>query len=403
MPLFSDVFTKALALLAFVVAFYALAARERKTPYITNFLYSTAFWIFLASFLQILATLIEAFFPKVSVVLQYLASGFLIIGAFKIIYGIARIHNRHVNFRDDFKLLALPIIRGIRRRLPKKGGTVYNFNPPKFRPDLVTDLNNAIKECNSLGEDQVASAVAQINEFSNDHLSKSIVYHDASLHESDNLMVRLAQNLLSKGWALQYTTCIRHPIEFIGKLHKFLDEQNTGDLRELFKQMVVIDAYTPHFGFTDSIHYKMTASLKNLGILDCVTSSPSYAGIHTATAKAFNKLKKQHTSQNQLRKPTLIIYEGAFALVDLESVEQYRIFLRHVLPSERLWGGMLTCVVEPVISEDALTVLTTYADVLLGKKKEPVLLEQQAPDMVATPLEPSTRSEVSEAAHEVKQ
>jgi hypothetical protein len=402
MPISSDLFTKTLALLAFTVAFYALAARERKTPYITNFLYSTVFWIILSSFLQILAQLIEPFYSKVSIVLQYLARGFLVIGAVTIIYGIWRIHNRHVNFRDDFQFKNLGIPRWIRRQLPQKKGPVYNFDPPKLHPDLLTDLNNAIRECNTLGEDQVSLAATQINAFSNDHLSKSIIYHDASLLESDNLMVRLAQNLLCKGWALQYTTCIRHPIEFIEKLRKVLDEQNNGDSRELFKEVVVIDAYTPHFGFTDSVHYKMTASLKGRGI-HCVTSSPSYAGIHTATAKAFNKLKKQHTSQNQSRKPTFIIYEGAFAIVDLESIEQYRIFVRHVLPSERLWGGMLTFVVEPVISEDALSVLSTYADVLLGEKKDAVLLDQRAPNMGAALIEPPMRGVIPEASHEIKQ
>ena len=77
MPIPSDLFTKALALLAFAVAFYALAARERKTPYITNFLYSSAFWILLSSFLQILAQLIETFYPRIGSVLQYIARGFL--------------------------------------------------------------------------------------------------------------------------------------------------------------------------------------------------------------------------------------------------------------------------------------------------------------------------------------
>lgn len=44
-----DLFAKALAMLAFVVALYALAARERKTPYLTNSLYSTVDWLTLTA------------------------------------------------------------------------------------------------------------------------------------------------------------------------------------------------------------------------------------------------------------------------------------------------------------------------------------------------------------------
>lgn len=366
MPISSDLFTKALALLAFVVAFYALAARERKTPYITNFIYSTALWIFLSLLFQLLAQVIETNYPRAGLALQYAARALLIIGALNIAYGILRIHNRHVNFRDDIKIKNLAIIRRARRRLlSNREKPNYNFDAPK----LPHDLKDAITECSGSIDNQFAAVAMRIN----DDVSKSIVYHGASLNESDNFIICLAQKLLAKGWAVQYTTCIRHPIEFINKLRSSLEQAS--DPRNLYRQIVVVDAYTPHFGFTDSILFEMTASLKRLGI-HCVTSAPSYAGIHTATAKAFNKLKKQQKGES--RRPTFIIYEGAYALVDLESIEQYRIFLRHVLPSERMWGGMLTCFVEPVVNEDALAVLTTYADVLLEKKKDAILSESQA-------------------------
>lgn len=373
MPSFPDLFTRALALLAFVVAFYALAARERKTPYITNFIYTTTLWIFLSLILQLVSQVIATYAPRTSNALQYGAQAFLIIGSLNVAYGIWRIHNRHINFRDDVQIKSLWFIRKIRRFITSRRDKIpYELDPP----DLLPDLGDAIVECKGLDKEQLEIAVTQVSHFKNDKLSKSIIYHSASVLESDDLLIRLAQSLLTRDWAVQYTTCIRHPIEFVIKLRDYLEEQKTGASRELLKQVVVIDAYTPHFGFTDSIHIEKTASLKKLAV-PCVTSSPSYAGIHTATAKAFNELKRQQSKQNRSRKPTLIIYEGAYALVDLESIEQYRIFLRHVLPSERLWGGMLTCVVEPVINEDGLPVLTTYADILLEKKKGSVLLESQ--------------------------
>ncbi len=65
------------------------------------------------------------------------------------------------------------------------------------------------------------------------------------------------------------------------------------------------------------------------------------------------------------RQPTLVIYEGAYSLVDLESAEQYRIFVRHVLPSERLWDGMFTVFVECGQAEVDWSLLQGYASMKL--------------------------------------
>src|SRR5439155_19035451 len=111
--------------------------------------------------------------------------------------------------------------------------------------------------------------------------------------------------------------------------------------------IVAVDAYSPHFGFTDSIHDEMTKKVRADGI-ECITAKASFAGLHTAAARAFNLTKQRVVLQDgtTIRPPTLVIYDGPHALVELESREQYRIFIRHLVPSERLWGGMFTFVVE---------------------------------------------------------
>jgi len=76
-------------------------------------------------------------------------------------------------------------------------------------------------------------------------------------------------------------------------------------------------------------------------------------------------------AKQTVRKPTLTIYEGTNALVELESTEQYRIFIRHLLPSERLWGGMFTFVIESVISEQDLALLRTYTDFFIDLSASP--------------------------------
>ncbi len=357
----SDIFTKALALLAFVVAFYALAARERKTPYLTNSLYSTAFWIFLSSLLMLVAQFIEPLNKTWGIVASISAKALLVIGAINITVSIMRIHNRHVNFRDDNLIKNLAFIRRVRNYWKAiRQSPSYEYDPPKLPQDLI----EVLKESQCFTTDQLVHAGARIVGSVDERPSISAVYRVTSLAQSDERLINLAAQLLNKEWSVQYATCIRHPIEFIEKLRQSLSKTSKSDWREIVKQIVVVDAYTPHFGFTDSIHLEVTNSLKKSGV-HCVTSAPSYAGIHTATAKAFNKIKEQRGGRPRI--PTLIIYEGLYALVDLESIEQYRIFIRHVIPSERLWGGMFTFVIESSIRDEDLAVLRAYADIFVDE------------------------------------
>src|ERR1700735_4519924 len=96
----------------------------------------------------------------------------------------------------------------------------------------------------------------------------------------------------------------------------------------------------------------------------CSMSAGSFDILHSANARAFNILKSL-AGANPPRKPALLLYEGTNALSDLESTEQYRIFARHVLTSERMWGGMLTCFVEPTIGTAEAELLRIYSDLIL--------------------------------------
>jgi hypothetical protein len=138
-----------------------------------------------------------------------------------------------------------------------------------------------------------------------------------------------------------------------------LKEQVGKAWREKAGRITVVDAYTPHFGFSDSVHAWRADDVTSEGVI-YVSSPESYAGVHTATAKAFNAQKKR--AADNVRLPTLLVYEGCRALADLESLEQYRLFLRHVLTSERVWGGMLTIFVEPEAVDADVALMRTYAE-----------------------------------------
>src|ERR1035441_7458199 len=120
-----DIFRTGIALLAFVVAFYAVIARERKTPYILNSIYTITFVVLAALLLSLGSKVVEPPQPatasiaatgtnappaapppaspvraKVSKVMNWTAVAILGGGMIFIFYRVWRIQNRQVNFRN---------------------------------------------------------------------------------------------------------------------------------------------------------------------------------------------------------------------------------------------------------------------------------------------------------------
>src|SRR3546814_18592217 len=61
---------------------------------------------------------------------------------------------------------------------------------------------------------------------------------------------------------VQYMTASRHPIEFIHHLKEICVADGM-QWEKVRNRLVAVDAYTPHFGFLDSINDAKTSELKN--------------------------------------------------------------------------------------------------------------------------------------------
>jgi hypothetical protein len=187
--------------------------------------------------------------------------------------------------------------------------------------------------------------------------------------EGNCLLADLALIFLENGLSVQYMTASRHPIEFIDFLKKRADKKKL--MFESYSgHIFVVDAYSPHFAFIDSIYPVKTRALETLGVT-CLQSRMTYAGVHSASSRAFKEIKRKLAGERTRRKPTLVIYEDFFALTDLESPEQYRIFIRHVLPSERMWDGMFTVFVESALPDPDWKLLSAYASMELDLRLPP--------------------------------
>jgi hypothetical protein len=306
-------------------------------------------------------------YPAFSNIMQLISIASFILSIIYVAFRIFYIYNVHMNFRDD-QLWNIPLIRKFRNWKYDRYSKSFEHIPVGIPEDLV----RTIEKRGFFSKKQLKAAVERNNKKDEMKLSISTVYYAHSWTEADEITSRLAMDFLAHGAYVQYTTCARHPIEFILHLENTWKQEYKDELWENVRgNIVVVDAYTPHYGFTDTTHVQWKKIMNDVIKVKCITAHASYAGIHTSAAEAFNIIKHHHKQkQKEVRYPTLLIYEGPYCLVDIESIEQYRIFIRHLLPSEKVWGGMFTFLIEAAIPDDELMLLKSYADVVIDNDKE---------------------------------
>ncbi len=366
----TELFRVEAGLLAFILAFYALCARERKAPYITHTVYSEIGLVLLAVIFTLLA-LVSTGGPAWLVrVPRTIAQLLLLTAAVATLKRVFSIANRDLRLRDDKWWLMLPVWKQYyiwrrRRKHDTEPGRSYEHQSLKPGKELTDAIVGA--GWPRLGESaDSTSQSAEVDGGPGPSATLSLL--GSSYRSTDRHLLKLATAFVQQGHYVQYTPCGRHPMEFLLKFKSHLAEQ----WDEVAGRVVIVDAYTPHFGFYDSVHEARTKFLEKPLGATVIPCRPTFAGIHTATAEAFNRIKsKEMGGHNSPRKPALLVFEATYALVDLESAEQYRRFVRHVIPSERMWGSMFTTFIELGLDEDSRTLLRGYSDYFLEEATVP--------------------------------
>lgn len=343
-----NLLTATAALLAFLIGLYTLVGRERKSPYLIN----SVFVIFLICTLGALLDIISLFVAEWQKYVTYGGAALLLIALGLTCWRVYKIYMRFALFVDSphpkqwwFFRKVKDVARGMRQ------AKLYEHNPVCIPQDLQDEIVTILKAVGAVEERpdlQCQSAAVALQ-------------HQG---QANKILAQIASAFLRKDYAVQYMAVSRHPIEFIQYLKRELaSNQPDTTWAKTAARIIVVDAYTKHFGFTDSIYFNATRTLKaELGVT-YITSSESYAGLHTASSEAFHAIQASATSC--AREPVLVIYEDCSALVDLESSEQYRVFIRHVLPSERAWGGMFTVFAETAQPEQDWNLLNSYVSIAL--------------------------------------
>ena len=238
------------ALLAFTVAFFALVGREHKTPYITARAVSAVFWILFSLLLATYSHVAAELWPNtradhLGAIASLLARGVLLCAFAYLTVSVFKVANRRTHFRDDIlkNISAVRLAKTIYRSLrePPK----YHYGAVKIGGALLSELMRS----KYLESARLESAVML-----SDNGSISAAFRARSFVEADDLMIDLAERFLAnKGW-VQYATCARHPSEFLHRLkNHWSTSHSSTPWDEIRRQVIAIDSYSPHFGFTDTV------------------------------------------------------------------------------------------------------------------------------------------------------
>jgi hypothetical protein len=363
--------TATAGLIAFHIGLYTLVARERKSPYIINSVYPIFLLCLVVATLALLAVLLPVWLEEP--VLQTSALLLVLTFAFSAVR-VYQIAVRSIYFVDSIDLKHLPLIRHWRRHKALNSPRPnYAHNAIPIPPELKSAIVEILRASN-------AAAFEDRMELDPQALALAVQHQG----QGNELLAQLAEAFLKASCSVQYLTASRHPIEFIRYLKRHMAAAGL-TWPEYTKRIVVIDAYSPHFAFLDSIYPKKDLELASLDITR-VPSKMTYAGMHTASSNAFNVIKKQMNAQE--RRPTLVIYEDSYALTDLESPDQYRVFVRHVMPSERLWDGMFTVFLESATPDADWRMLQAYASMRLDLRPRTGIVEPKAMSLSEGPGQP---------------
>ena len=163
-----------------------------------------------------------------------------------------RIAVRFIYFVDSISLKHLPPIRWLRRRKEMQSPRPnYTHNaipiPTKVVDEILSAFSKFPQDVFDYRKDLDFLALAVS------------VQHQG---QGNNLLATLAYIFLKADLPVQYLTASRHPIEFIGYLKRHL-EANKLSWQDCTSKIVVIDAYSPHFAFTDSIYPKKDRELES--------------------------------------------------------------------------------------------------------------------------------------------
>lgn len=165
---------------------------------------------------------------------------------------------------------------------------------------------------------------------------------------------------------VDYISTLKQPLEIPQKISGKIADK---DLTKITKKLSIIDCFSPYYAFDDKILKIGKEECKEKGFK--FYESDSFAAIHTATNDSWYRFREQcKAEENSFRVPHRTIFNTLSSLIRFSSEEQFFLYLRHVLSSEKAYG-MITLLIEPKsLKSDIENELIQLVDVVLQINRE---------------------------------
>lgn len=172
-----------------------------------------------------------------------------------------------------------------------------------------------------------------------------------------NELVRYIENTVDSDETVDFITTFRSPIELCGK---FSDRH----ILKISKRLSIVDCFSVHYRFDDKV---VKFAKKDFGQKGFVFyDAASFSEIHTAVNNSWYRFRKVcKNEENSFRIPHRTIYDTLSSLIRFSSEEQYLLFMRHMISSEKTYG-MISLVIEPsTLKTELKDDLIRMADIVL--------------------------------------
>lgn len=162
---------------------------------------------------------------------------------------------------------------------------------------------------------------------------------------------------LNAGDVLNYISTVLPPYAVLSQLRSCMGSQ----IPEA--RFVLVDMFSQPFGFSEDVITESSVKVQESGVH--VIRARNCAGLHRALKRAFNYVKQQQGKRKE-RGPSVVVYDSISTLALVDSEEQVRIFLHHMIPAECSYK-MTTLLLEH--SETRCTITSTMAMLADGCKE----------------------------------
>lgn len=184
-----------------------------------------------------------------------------------------------------------------------------------------------------------------------------------------DLLMTFLLDGLQKGETLDYVCTDAHPFLIKERITRIAQSQNIDLSSYASDDIVLIDAYSPSYGFNEDI---LLLKDKEIKLEVCIIKAASISGVHSSCMDAWyiHKKRLKKSKGKELRRPHRMVYDHLSVLGNRYGHDQLKEFFLHLLSAEKAYG-MITIIIEYRTTEsEVLSLLRQLVDLVFEIKRK---------------------------------